>query len=343
MKYPSFTLVSTVFNEIDRLRYSISDIENQSLLPNEIVITDAGSTDGTVDLLKDWAKRSSINIMIIELKGCNVAQGRNKSIQSASFDIIVSTDFGCRYEQGWLKSLVEPFMDERIVVVGGAYTVNEKEIATLAAKANYLLTKGYEIVMDEHFIPSSRSIAYYKSAWKATGGYPEWLTLAADDLVFGMLLRAKGYHFHLVKRALVKWGRHLTVRGYARESYRYGLGDGEARVNFRNFVSNLMEVTCRFLLFSGAILFFLNLIFDRADPIWLIAFTPGLVGLRSYKNAWKNWVHIKSKKYHFGVFLFSLLLIEKTRVNYLKGYVKGFYFSSRFVKENALRLSQDLK
>ena len=53
-----FTLVSTVFNEINRLEYSIREIERQSLLPDKIIIVDAGSRDGTFERLLDWKNRS---------------------------------------------------------------------------------------------------------------------------------------------------------------------------------------------------------------------------------------------------------------------------------------------
>ena len=64
-KVRKFTLVSTVFNEARRLDQSIADIEAQTCPPNEIVITDAGSTDGTWKILNDWKDRSDIPIKIL--------------------------------------------------------------------------------------------------------------------------------------------------------------------------------------------------------------------------------------------------------------------------------------
>ncbi len=59
----SFTLVSTVFNE-KRSFSTIQDIEGQTLKPNEIIITDAGSNDGTFESLLEWSKSSDITIII---------------------------------------------------------------------------------------------------------------------------------------------------------------------------------------------------------------------------------------------------------------------------------------
>ncbi|NPA36350.1 MAG: glycosyltransferase [Chlorobi bacterium] len=344
-----FTLVSTIFNESQRLQQTISDIESQSLKPTEIVITDAGSTDGSIEILKKWQSESTIPIKILIEKGCNVAKGRNLAIKEGKHEIIVSTDFGCRFHSDWLKSIVEPFeKDSNIKVIGGAYTVNEAELATKAAKANYILTNGYKINLDENFIPSSRSIAYYKNVWKNIGGYPEWLTLAADDLVFGLKIKANNIPIKLINKPYVFWGRHASNKQYNKEAYRYGLGDGEAKVNYKNFWSNLIETLLRYLFFVSLLTFLGLTLFKYFSgstilyPI-IASLTLSLIsipGLRSYIRTYKNWKRIKSSKYNFKTFLFSLLMLEQQRLNYIKGYIKGYWFSEPKVKSEAHKLKQ---
>src|SRR5690606_31532652 len=99
-----------------------------TLPPDQIVITDAGSNDGTIQILESWKQRSKIKITILVEKGCNIAQGRNKAIEAADHDLIVSTDFGCRYDSRWLESVVSPFADPEVKVVGGGYGVLEEDI-----------------------------------------------------------------------------------------------------------------------------------------------------------------------------------------------------------------------
>ncbi|HEX8546937.1 MAG TPA: glycosyltransferase, partial [Cytophagaceae bacterium] len=338
-----FSLVTTTYNEINRIGYTIEDIENQVMRPTEIVITDAGSTDGTYERLLAWSNESKIDIKILLKPKCNVAQGRNFAIDAASFPIIASTDFGCRFHKNWLKSIIEPFEDSDINVVGGGYTVIEEDIQTLPARANYVLSAGYTSVMDDYFIPSSRSIAYYKKVWENVGGYAEWLSLAADDLVFGKTLKSKGYRFYLVEKPYVYWGRHLETQGYAREAFRYGLGDGEARVNQRQFIRGSIETLFRYLfLFSvtvGSLL-----IHSKKLPLFCIIFLfPLAIGFKPYFYGIKNWIKFKSKKYSIKVCLFSFYLIEISRLNYTRGYSKGYFFSSELIKAKARELRLILK
>lgn len=315
-----FSLVSTVFNEKARLGEWINGIEQQTVLPDEIVIADAGSTDGTLEALENWKERSPISIQLIVEEGCNVARGRNLAIKKTKFDLIASTDFGCRYDINWLESIIAPFKNENVKIVGGNHTVDEISITSIAARANYILTNGYHTEMDKTFIPSSRSIAYYKTVWINIGGYNENLTLAGDDLKFGKELLRNGYEIELSRDAKVYWLRHTYRKAYDKESYRYGLGDGEGKENIGNFVSLIVEFSLRWILFLVLTLYFLGIIVSH----WLIISFPLLFGLRSYYWSLKNWMFLRNKKYHFGIFLYSLIMIETTRYSYIKGFLKGY-------------------
>ncbi len=318
-----FTLVTTVFNEFKRLGQTIADIENQSIKPQEIIIADAGSTDGTLQKLEEWKNGSSIRIVVFVMPGCNIAEGRNEAIRRSSNELIVSTDFGCRYKPEWLKSLILPFENEEIKVVAGAFEILHNEVKTPAAKADYILQNGYPVVMDQYFSASSRSIAYYRSVWEEVGGYPEWLTLAADDTIFWRLIKAKKIKYHLVQEPNVYWLRHKTFRAFAKEAYRYGLGDGESLINFRNMLSHIMETGLRYAFFAGV--FFSPLIL--VSGVWpaLFLLIPLSFGLRSYKNAWRNWRN-PAIAFGLGSLPGAFWLIEMSRWQYLKGYWKGWLF-----------------
>ena len=334
-----FTLVSTVFNEAQRLQESINDIEKQLLVPDEIVIVDAGSKDGTIEILKKWQAQSKIKINVIVQNGCNVAQGRNLAIENASHELIVSTDFGCRYHENWLFSIVSLFDDPDIEVVGGNYSSREEDMTSLAAKCGFVLANGYQLDVDESFIPSSRSIAYYKYVWEQVGRYPEWLTLAADDLVFGMLFHKKKFRYTVVKDPYVYWGRHKSFKAYGKEAFRYGLGDGEAMVNYRNFISNSIETLLRYGLFICLFLIVLG-VFSGWWILLVILFLPGL---RSYYFAFRRWIKFRSGKYNIKVLLGCLYLIEVTRLNYIKGYMKAVLGKTEIQRSESRKLRHALK
>jgi glycosyltransferase involved in cell wall biosynthesis len=337
------TLVSTVFNEVLRIGDTIKDLKAQTVQPSEIIITDAGSTDGTYEMLLDWQKNASIPIKILQEKGCNVARGRNNAIKAASYDLIVSTDFGCRFHPLWLASILRPFNDPTVDVVGGTFEVIEADIQTLAAKANYVICDGYYVKPFSGFIPSSRSIAYKKSVWEAIGQYSEWLTLAADDLVFGMVLLKQQHKIVYIDTPYVYWGRHTSIKAYTKEAFRYGLGDGEARVNFRQVISKALETTLRYLFYLWIPIFSILLIKIGFEFWMLIPFISTFLGFRSYYWSFKNWFKYRSPKYDVITLIYSFLLIEQSRIQYMKGYIKGYFSSKPEAKMGATLLKATLR
>lgn len=318
-----FSLVSTVFNENNRLSQTISDIEAQTNKPAEIVITDAWSTDGTWETLLKWKDNSLTPITLLREKGCNVARGRNLAIQNTKHDIIVSTDFGCRFDPQWLDDITNPFINPETKVVGGSFAVDENEINSNVAKAVYILSNGYKMVY-KNTVPSSRSIAYYKAVWLQVGGYPEQLTLAGDDTFFGKKIIKEGYNIIWQKNPRVYWMRPESLLAYRKESYRYGKGAGESRDprNRRNVFINGAELTLKllFILLVGGLIIHQSY---RTNIVFLLVTIVSFGGFRGVFSTVIKWWKLRSKKYHLGILLLSIITYDLLRIEYIKGFING--------------------
>ena len=329
-----FTLVSTVFNERARLEQTLADLAVQTLPPTELVVVDAGSTDGTYEELLAFAGRAPFPVRVIRAEGVNIAQGRNRAIKEAAYDLIASTDFGCRFGPRWLESLMRPFEDADVQVVGGAFTILRGEVNTPAARADYILAAGYPADTSGLFSVSSRSIAYRRSVWEQIGGYQEWLTLAADDTIFWRQVKHGGFKYHLVNEAEVFWMRHRTYAGFGKENYRYGLGDGESGINRRNFYSHVAETGARYM--AIPLLIYAIAGFITNHPHFL-AFSGGLLltfmGQRSYRRAAENYKALRPQGYTRTDLMRAQWLIEVTRIYYMWGYVKGWLLASERVRK----------
>ena len=100
------SLIVTVLNEARSLPALLDTIAAQTRQPDEVVICDGGSTDGTLNLLR---AETRFPVRVIERPGCNISQGRNFAIEAATGDVIASTDAGVRLDPKWLEKLVEGF------------------------------------------------------------------------------------------------------------------------------------------------------------------------------------------------------------------------------------------
>ena len=105
----SVALIAVAKNEEDFAQEWFISIIHQTRLPNEIIVVDTGSSDGTIQLLKQLAATSPVPFRLIEAPGANISQGRNHAIRSSSFDHIAVTDFGTKPHKDWLELLILPF------------------------------------------------------------------------------------------------------------------------------------------------------------------------------------------------------------------------------------------
>jgi glycosyltransferase involved in cell wall biosynthesis len=233
------SLISTIFNDRSGLECFFAAMAEQTRLPDEIVIVDAGSKDGTWELLEAEVARIDRPWKMIARQEvrCNVARGRDLAIEKAGGEITVSTDIGCDWEPEWLDELVSPLeADPRLDLVIGSWAVRREDLHGPWALAEWALKGDQRLEATAESYSSSRSIAYRKSCWEALGRYPEDLTLAADDAVFHYLIEQA--EVPRVGAPMVRcwWHRHEALQGFFKEAFRYGLGDGEAGIRKKDVI-----------------------------------------------------------------------------------------------------------
>jgi hypothetical protein len=79
------------------------------------------------------------------------------------------------------------------------------------------------------YLPSSRSVAFRKTAWTAAGGYPEWLDYC-EDVILDLELYDRYGPFHFAPRALVHFRPRKDMHSFFVQYYRYARGDGKANL-----------------------------------------------------------------------------------------------------------------
>ena len=120
----SISLILTCYNEKENIGVLIQDILNQTQLPDEMVIVDAGSKDGTIEVLHGFVTRfteAGSHLRIIICDGASIAHGRNLAIESAHYDNIAVTDAGCRIQSDWLEKITRPLTLNNADFVGGFF------------------------------------------------------------------------------------------------------------------------------------------------------------------------------------------------------------------------------
>jgi glycosyltransferase involved in cell wall biosynthesis len=217
-------LIMTVKNEADSLPRLFETLSQQSVSPDEMIVTDGGSSDNTVELLRGATLKFPTRVLVVP--NANISQGRNAAIATTDADVIASMDAGVRLDPHWLENLTRPFSTADAPDVVSGFFLPDPHGAFETALAATTLPARKEID-PATFNPSSRSVAYRRDAWAKVGGYPEWLDYG-EDLVFDFALKAAGCRFHFAPEALVYFRPRPTLGKFFKQYYLYARGDGKA-------------------------------------------------------------------------------------------------------------------
>lgn len=230
-----FTIVATVRNEAASIRAFVESLLTQTRVPDEILIVDGDSTDGTREILEDYAKRDLLRVIS---QPCNIAEGRNLGIAAATGTHLAVTDAGCRVDPDWLANIDRCFdSDCRPDVVAGnfrfeTHTPFEEAVVRATFQPNRDDTEA------ARYYPSSRSVAFTKAAWQLAGGYPEWL-YAAEDTLFNIRLRQLGHRFVFCQDAVVRWRPRESWRQLARQRINFSRGNARVGIGLAGYLANL--------------------------------------------------------------------------------------------------------
>ena len=216
------SIVVTVMNEAKSLPRLLDSLAAQTRQPDEVVVCDGGSTDGTMKLLRG---EDRFCLRVLQRRGANISQGRNVAIRAATGEIIAVTDAGVRLHAEWLERIVAPLEDDGVPTAAGFFRPDPRSVFETAMGATVL--PELRDIRPDRLLPSSRSVALRKSAWKEVGGYPEWLDYC-EDLVFDLRLRSRFGPFVFVPEALVYFRPRTNLRAFFLQYYRYARGDGKA-------------------------------------------------------------------------------------------------------------------
>jgi glycosyltransferase involved in cell wall biosynthesis len=227
------TLIFTVLNEELAMAEFLQSIHALTEKPQEIVIVDGGSSDDTVEIIRGWKPPEGVDVRVVVSHGANISSGRNQAITLASHPIIAVSDAGATLDSRWLERLVRP-LGASVDVASGFFVSSGATFWERAIGA--VITPSILEIDGATFLPSSRSIAFRKTAWSKAGGYPEWLDYC-EDLLFDLQLKEDGAVFAFVPDALASWNARPSLKAFAKQYFRYARGDGKAGLWRRRHVA----------------------------------------------------------------------------------------------------------
>lgn len=188
----------------------LRQIKAQSVLPDEIVVVDAGQTQNTN------FKNKRLNYL--QAHG-NRSVGRNLAEKNAKYDALVFLDAGCKPLQNWFAEIKTAILRRGAQIIAGKYLSIPKNFR------EYLMDK---FLNKTDFYPSARNFAIKKNIFEKLKGFNEKLN-TAEDLEFFTRAVDAGYKIEKNEKSVVVW-ELPTFSQYLIKIFNYARGDAQSRI-----------------------------------------------------------------------------------------------------------------
>tara|TARA_B100001057_G_scaffold453102_1_gene497628 strand:- start:27 stop:875 length:849 start_codon:yes stop_codon:yes gene_type:complete len=176
------------YNAEKTIKKTITSIQNQSILVDEIILIDDFSKDKTVEIVRSEFPNIKI---IINKENMGLGYNRNLAINEAKNDIVAAIDSDVILDKYWIENLIPEIERENVIMCGGK--MNEQLLnnkINLWRAKYYSQNWGKNLVLDPPFLFGCNTMLI-KSIWKKVNGYNEELKTNGEDINFIHRIRSK--------------------------------------------------------------------------------------------------------------------------------------------------------
>ncbi len=159
----------------EQLGRCLDALEAQSRRPDELVVVDNGSTDGTAELVRARGVR-------LVVQHGTLGRARQAAVDTCTADLLAFTDSDCRPRPTWLAALVE-------AAAPGVAVVQGRTVAAHGERRRWSSTQQIDAFSDLY---ECCNLLYRTSALRAAGGFDPTTGFFGEDTAAGWRVRRAG-------------------------------------------------------------------------------------------------------------------------------------------------------
>lgn len=215
-----YDIITTVYNDEDNIIELLKELEAQTLWPDKVIITDGGSKDETVNVIKSFADKSKLPIIIYEGERLNIAQGFNKGIQNSKSEYIGIVACGNHYPDNYFECLAKTLDNENMAQVAFAPVRGDRKTEFCEA---------YEHVFMNFYraFPSNHGNLARRNLYKQYGCFCEELSYAGEDTEYFGRIIGMGGKVCLNEETYCIWEVPDNLQKYIKQTKNYIIGNME--------------------------------------------------------------------------------------------------------------------
>jgi rhamnosyltransferase len=226
------SLVIPTLNAADCIEELLRKLLFQTRVPDEILVVDSSSTDGTAEIVQRVSESDSrISLKVIERKNFDHGGTRDDAFRkwtTGDFVLFMTQD-AVPADDEYIERLLKPFDDPRIAVVSGRQLPKSdaRPFERLVRQYNYpaiSFTRGKEDIQTygiKTFYTTDVCSAYRRTAFLECGGFPRPCNMS-EDMYMAAKLVAAGYLVAYAADACVYHSHNLLPSQQYSRNYAIG-------------------------------------------------------------------------------------------------------------------------
>lgn len=243
-RWPFVSVLLPVFNEEVVVSKTLDALRSSDYPRMEVLAINDGSTDGTLDVLTNYAAAWP-QLRVIDQPNGGKSAASNNGIEQALGDIIITLDGDTLFEPQTIKMFARHFIEPRNgkevgAVAGHVKVGNRKNIVTAWQSLEYLsgicVTRMAEGLMGAISIVPGACAAWRKEALVKAGGYSH--DTLAEDADLTLSLQRLGYSIVQENEAVAWTEAPLTFRGLFKQRLRWTYGNFQTLYKHRSMLFN---------------------------------------------------------------------------------------------------------
>ncbi|MCI0370925.1 MAG: glycosyltransferase [candidate division NC10 bacterium] len=224
----SVSVVVPVRNATRTLPHCLAALERLEPAPAEILLVDNGSTDGSLQLLRAFARdRAAERAQVLEEPRRGAAAARNAGIRVAKGEVLAFTDADCAPDPCWLRHVTGPFVDPTVGAVAGRVVAAPAASTLELFSALYTLQLPARPARRRHWTPweggyPTANFAIRRALAQELEGFDENVGIYGEDYDLCARLYALGAEIVYVTEARVAHHHRTTLAGLLRQAFGFG-------------------------------------------------------------------------------------------------------------------------
>jgi GT2 family glycosyltransferase len=211
----SLSIVIVTYNRCEDLRECLGSLFSADRSPDEVIVVDSCSTDGTVEFVEQYP------VKLFRIEERSMVKARNVGLKQASGDVVAYIDDDVVVSRYWSRRLLESYKDGNVAAVGGrvlpygskeTFYVPVKDAAIGKVLDNGFVVGNFDTPLQQEKLVDSLigcNMSFRKELLMKAGGFDENFkgTCYRDDTDVCLRLKRQGYKIIFSPKALV-WHKY---------------------------------------------------------------------------------------------------------------------------------------